>query len=249
MLLAIDIGNTNTKLGVFDLENLTTKISIPTTREITPNALGEILADKITQPIDAAIISSVVPEVDDAFSEFITAQYNVEPIFVRHDLDFGLKINYQPPGDTGADRLVNAFAAVEKYGAACIVCSFGTAMTIDVVNAQRKLTGGLIAPGINALAAALKLTTSKLPEVAIEKPASVIQNTTVGAIQSGVVYGYFGLVNGLLTAVKKEAGDDLKTIATGGFAQMIAENTAQIDVVDKDLTLEGLRRLYARIHA
>lgn len=249
MLLAIDIGNTNTKLGVFDRENLTSKISIPTSREITPDALGKLLADKITKPISAAIISSVVPEVDDAFSEFIATQFNVTTTFVRHDLDFGLKINYQPPEDTGADRLVNAFAAVEKYGSPCIVCSFGTATTVDVVNKDRELTGGLIAPGMKMLATALKLTTSKLPEVGIEKPDKVIQNTTVGAIQSGVVYGYFGLVDALLNAVKKEAGDDLKVIATGGFASMIAENTHHIDVVDKDLTLDGLRMLHARIHA
>lgn len=246
MLLAADIGNTNIKLGVFDGENLTSKISIPTSRDLTSDALTKILANKITQPITAAIISSVVPEVDDAFRAFIATQFNVTTIFVTHDLDFGLKINYQTPEDTGADRLVNAFAAVEKYGAPCIVCSFGTAMTIDVVSKNRELMGGVIAPGMKTLAAALKLTTSKLPEVEIEKPDSVIQNTTVGAIKSGIVYGYLGLVEGLLTAVKREAGDDRQVVATGGFAQMIAENTDHIDVVNKDLTLDGLRRLYER---
>lgn len=249
MLLAIDIGNTNTKLGVFDRESLISKISIPTFREITPDALGKLLDDRITQPIDAAIISSVVNEVDNAFLEYIAAQFNVATTFVSYKLDFGLSINYQPPEDTGADRLVNAFAATEKYEAPCVVCSFGTAMTIDVVNATRELTGGLIAPGMKTLAAALKLTTSKLPEVEIEKPDMAIQNTTVGAIQSGIVYGYFGMVDGLLTAVKKEAGDNMKVIATGGFASMIAENCDAIDVVDKDLTLEGLQRLHARITA
>jgi type III pantothenate kinase len=249
MLLAIDIGNTNTKLGVFDRENLTSKISIPTSREITPDALGKLLSDKINPPISAAIISSVVPEIDDAFREFIATHFDVTTTFVRHDLDFGLKINYRPPEDTGADRLVNAFAATEKYGAPCIVCSFGTAMTIDVVNENRELIGGLIAPGMNTLATALKLTTSKLPEVEIKKPASAIQNTTVGAIQSGIVYGYFGLVECLLISVKKEIGTEPKTIATGGIASMIAENIDQIDVVDKDLTLDGLRLLHERIHA
>lgn len=249
MLLAIDIGNTNTKFGVYERENLTAKISIPTSREITPDVLAKILANKITQPIDAVIISSVVCEVDDVFREFITRRFNVAPIFVGHELDFGLKINYQPPDDAGSDRLVNAFAAVEKYGDPCMVCSFGTATTVDVVNKNREFTGGLIAPGMKTLSAALKLTTSKLPEVEIERPDSVIQNTTAGAIQSGIVYGYFGLVEGLIAAVKKEAGDDMKVIATGGFAQMVAENTDVIDVVDKDLTLEGLRRLHERIHA
>ena len=249
MLLAIDVGNSQVKFGVFDNATLTSKISIPTSREITADVLAKLLDDKITQQIDAAIISSVVPEVDDAFREFIAEQFKIAAMFVTHDLDFGLEISYQPPEDTGSDRIVNAFAAAEKYGAPCIVCSFGTAMTVDVVNAQRELTGGLIAPGMKTLASALKLTTSKLPEVEIEKPDTVIQNTTVGAIQSGIVYGYFGLVDGLITALEKEAGDNFKIIATGGFAQMIAENTDHIDVVDKDLTLEGLQRLHARIHA
>ncbi|MFN0140168.1 MAG: type III pantothenate kinase [Pyrinomonadaceae bacterium] len=249
MLLAIDIGNSQVKCGIFDHENLVSKISIPTSRDITSDALASLLSDKITWPIDAAIISSVVPEVDGAFREFVIAGFNLAPIFVNHELDLGLKINYQPPGDVGADRLVNAFAATEKYGAPCIVCSFGTATVTDVVNASREFVGGLIAPGIKTLAAALKLTTSKLPEVNIEKPDNVVQNTTVGAIRSGVVHGYFALVEGLIAGVKKESGSELKVIATGGFAQMIAENTDQIDVVDKDLTLEGLRRLYARIHA
>lgn len=248
MLLAIDIGNTNTKLGVFDHETLVAKISIPTSREITSDVIARVLADKITQPIDAAIISSVVVEADDAFREYVVSNFGVATTFVRHDLDFGFKIDYQPAEDAGTDRLVNALAAIEKYGAPCIVCSFGTAMTIDVVNERRELTGGLIAPGMKTLAAALELTTSKLPRVEIKQPDKVIQNTTVGAIQSGIVYGYFGMVDCLLTAVKKEAGDDMKVIATGGFAQMIAENIDHIDFVDKDLTLDGLQRLHSRIH-
>lgn len=249
MLLAIDIGNTNTKLGVFDHAILTQKISIPTSRDITSDALGKLLADKINQPITAAIVSSVVQEVDSAFSEFVATRYKAEPVFVSHNFDLGLKINHQPPEDIGTDRLVNTFAATEKYGSPCIVCSFGTAMTLDVVDVERGMTGGLIAPGMKTLAAALKLTTSKLPEVEIEKPAKVIQNTTVGAIQSGIVNGYFALVDGIITAVKNEAGGELKVIATGGYAQMIAKNVDQIDVVDNDLTLEGLQRLYERIQA
>lgn len=247
MLLAVDIGNTNTKLGVFDRETLTSKISTPTKREITAAALDQLLSRKINQPIDAAIISSVVPEVDGAFREFIETRFNVTPLFVSHGLDLGLVTKYDPPGAMGTDRFVNAFAAVEKYGAPCIVCSFGTATTIDVVNDDHELIGGLIAPGIKTLASALKLATSKLPEVEIEKPVKVIQTTTVGAIQSGISYGYLGMVDGLLSAVKKEAGEDTRVIATGGSVSMVAENCDGIDVVDKDLTLVGLERLYARI--
>lgn len=247
MLLAIDIGNTNTKFGVFEGDSLTAKISIPTLRDITPGALVKLLKDRIPETISAAIVSSVVPEVDDIFVEFITSRFDISPQFVTHDLDLGLKINYEPPDDTGADRLVNAFAAVEKYGPPCIVCSFGTAMTADVVNGDRELIGGLIAPGMKTLAVALNLTASKLPEVEIEKPVKVIQNTTVGAIQSGLVYGYFGLAEELLRAIKAELNLDAKVIATGGFAALIAEHTSQIDVVDKELTLEGLRMLHERL--
>lgn len=249
MLLAVDIGNSRTKFGVFDGESLISKLSIPTIADISSDALIKAVGDRLSQPITRAIVSSVVPEVNSAISRFIETTFSATPIFVRNDLDFGITINYQPLEDAGADRLVNTFSAVEKYGAPCIVCSFGTALTIDVVSASRVLTGGVIAPGMNTLAAALKITTSRLPEVEIEKPTSVIQNNTVGCLQSGIVYGYFGLVDGLLVRLKSEIGDDPKVIATGGFAALVAENTGQIDVVDNDLTIDGLRRLFNRITA
>lgn len=247
MLLAVDIGNSNIKFGVYDGELLTFKLSIPTIRDITANGLLKVVGSKLTQPVGAAIVSSVVPEVDRALREFIAAQYGFAPVFVRNDADFGLTIKYEPLAEAGTDRLVNTFSAVEKYGAPCIVCSFGTALTIDVVNKYRVLTGGLIAPGMNTLAIALKTTTSKLPEVKIEKPAELIQRTTISSIQSGIVYGYFGLVEELLTRVKKEIGDDTKVIATGGFAHLIAENTTQINTIDENLLLDGLRLIHERI--
>jgi|CXWL01.1.fsa_nt_gi type III pantothenate kinase len=249
MLLAVDIGNSRTKFGVFDGETLISKLSIPTLRDISAVGLIKTVGVKLPRPITAAIASSVVPDVNVAVRSFTESYFAVNPIFVANEMDFGLTINYQPLEDAGADRLVNTFSAVEKYGVPCIVCSFGTALTIDVVNEDRVLTGGLIAPGMNTLAAALKTTTSRLPEVEIEKPDTVIQNTTVGCLQSGIVYGYFGLVDGLLTRLKKEIGDDPKVIATGGFAAMIAENTSHIDIVDENLMLDGLRRLYDRITA
>ena len=246
MLLAVDIGNTNIKFGVFDGETLTFKLSIPTIREITADGLTKVVSGKLTHPVSAAIVSSVVPEIDGAMRDFLAAHCGSEPVFVKNDFDFGIKINYEPLADAGADRLVNTFCAVEKYGVPCIVCSFGTALTIDVVDADRTLVGGLIAPGMNTLAVALKITTSRLPEVEIKLPDSVIQKTTVGSIQSGIVYGYFGLVENLISLVKKEIGDDLQVIATGGFALMIAENTTQIDIVDDNLLLDGLRIVHDR---
>ena len=249
MLLAVDIGNSRTKFGVFDGESLISKLSIPTIADISPDALIKTVGDRLSQPITRAIVSSVVPEVNSAMSFFVEAQFSTEPIFVKNDLDFGITISYQPLEDAGSDRLVNTFSAVEKYGAPCIVCSLGTALTIDVVSSDRVLTGGVIAPGLNTLAAALKLTTSRLPEVEIEKPDSVIQNNTVGCLQSGIVFGYFGLVDGLLTRLKQEIGDNPRVIATGGFAALVAENIEQIDIVDNDLMLDGLRRLFDRVTA
>jgi type III pantothenate kinase len=169
-----------------------------------------------------------------------------EPAMVTNDLDFGLKIAHRPLEDAGADRLVNAFSAAEKYGVPCIVCSFGTATTIDVADDQRVLVGGLIAPGLNTLVSALKQSTSRLPEVELLKPEKILQNTTVGAIQSGIVHGYIALVDGLLSTVKQET-DNATVIATGGSAALVAENTDKIDVVDNDLTLDGLRLLYERL--
>lgn len=247
MLLAVDIGNSRIKFGLFDGEQLVSKLSIPTIRDITAEGLAKTIADKLFQGTRAAIVSSVVPEINSAVLSFVSTQFGVDALLVTNDLDFGMRIEYFPLEDAGSDRLVNTFSAVEKYGAPCIVCSFGTALTIDVVNKDRVLTGGLIAPGMNTLATALKLTTSRLPEVKIARPPTVVQNTTIGSIRSGITYGYLGLVEGLLAAVKKEVGDDPKVIATGGFAQMIAENTKQIDVVDNDLMLDGLCRLYHRL--
>lgn len=249
MVLAVDIGNSRIKFGLFDGEQLVSKLSIPTIRDVTAERLTEALADKLFQGIKAAIVSSVVPEINSAMLSSISKQFGVDALFVTNDLDFGMQIDYFPLEDAGSDRLINTFSAVEKYGAPCIVCSFGTALTIDVVAKDRVLKGGLIAPGMNTLATALKLTTSRLPEVDIEKPSKVVQNTTIGSIQSGIVYGYFGLVEGLLTAVKNESGDNPKVVATGGFAAMIAANTNQIDVVDNDLMLDGLARLYRRVTA
>ena len=249
MLLAVDIGNTNIKFGVYDGETLLAKLSVPTIRDLSAAGLAKVIGSRVTQTISAAIVSSVVPEVDAAVREFINSSFGVAPLFVANDCDFGLTIKYEPLEDAGSDRLVNTFAAVEKYGVPVIVCSFGTALTIDYVNKYRVLIGGLIAPGMNTLAKALKITTSKLPEVVIEKPDAVIQNTTVGSIQSGIVYGYFGLVESLLTRVKKEMGDGAHVIATGGFAALIERNTTQINAVDENLLLDGLQRLHARLTA
>ncbi|MEQ1606222.1 MAG: type III pantothenate kinase [Pyrinomonadaceae bacterium] len=244
MLLAVDIGNTNIKFGIYDGENLVQKSRVPTDHD-----LGRIstLFDKSNCPIAKAIVCSVVPEINGSLTDQISNEFEVSALVVTNDLDFGLDITYEPLSAVGTDRLVNVFSAVEKYGGPCVVCSFGTALTIDAVDETRLLKGGLIAPGMATMAKALNLNTSKLPEVAIEKPPTAIQNTTIGSIQSGIVYGYFGLAASLIERVKAESSNKAKVIATGGFANMVAENTDQIDIVDENLLLDGLMLLHKRL--
>ncbi len=243
MLLAVDIGNSNIKFGAYDGESLVTKFSIPTRRSSTTEDLRSAIAADMPGAITKSLVCSVVPELNGPLSDFFISDFGVRPVIVTNDFDFGLQINYTPLSAAGTDRLVNSFSAVEKYGAPCIVCSFGTALTIDVIATDRELIGGLIAPGIKPLAIALKQATSQLPEVNLVKPTRVLQNTTVSSIQSGVFNGYLGMFEGLIRAVKKEIDDEPQIIATGGFAETMAGQTSQIDIVDRNLTLDGLMLL------
>ena len=242
MLLAIDIGNSSIKLGVFDEDQLTGKLSIPTKREYTAGEISSEIAGRIPATVDAVIVCSVVPEVEQAIAKYVKEAFDLKPRFVRSTDDLGLKIKFNVES-TGADRLVNSFAAAEKYGIPCVVVSFGTATTIDVVNKDREYLGGLIAPGMKVNALALSLAASKLPEVEIKKPASVIAPTTENAISSGIVYGQIAMAEGLIKKVIAELRDQPKVIATGGFAELISSEIDVIDVVDIDLTLNGLNML------
>lgn len=248
MLLAIDIGNTSIKFGIFDGDTLLSKFSIPTKRDHTIDDLKAAAGKNLDLPISAAIVCSVVPEFDAAMAEFIADELGVNAEFICNDLDFGLKINYQPLSAVGTDRLVNAFAASQKYGVPCIVCSFGTATTVDVVNANNELLGGLIAPGMATMSKALHLNTSKLPEVKIEKPLSVVGNTTIESIQSGIFYGQVGMIDGILERISGGLGGKPTIVATGGFAQMIADECKAIDIVDDNLMLDGLNMLFRRLN-
>ena len=241
MILAIDIGNSSTKIGAFDNENLIKRLTIPTIRSKTADEIYDSLHDEINGQFTAVIISSVVPELNDSFRTLGEKYFNQTPFFVNYTFDFGFKINYDPPENAGADRLVAAFAAREKYGAPVIVCDFGTATTIDAVNSKNEYLGGIITPGINTLSEALVMKTSKLPRVEIKKPATVIGNSTVGSIQSGIFYGYIGLTEGILRRMIIELAEKPKIVATGGFANLIAENCPLIEIVDANLMLEGLR--------
>lgn len=279
MLLAIDIGNSSTKFGIFDGASLFHKFSIQTKRDYT---VKELLFDRlklhddqfIQVDIDTCIVASVVPELNAVIGQVCRELFKVTARFVDETWDLGFKIDYDPPSAVGADRLVNCSAAVAKHGKPVIVCSFGTATTIDVVNGSGEYVGGIIAPGMLVSAKALQLATAKLPNVPVEKPKSVIGNTTVTSIQSGIVNGQIAMVEGLLNRMSEPpavaggltrqrndgeigrpagslqppatAGGSAFVIATGGFAYLIAREVAAINEVDENLTLEGLRMLAER---
>jgi type III pantothenate kinase len=253
MLLTIDIGNTNTTFGVFDGDTLITKWRLSTVRDRTSDEIGVLsrqffLTAEIDYPkVSAIIASSVVPSLEFAFQKMSEKYFGLSTIFVNHTFDFGFKIDYNPPAAVGVDRLIDAFAAVHKYSQPCIVCDFGTATTIDAVNSKSKYLGGIITPGMNVLADALFQKTAKLPKVEIKKPVSVFGTSTVGSIQSGIYFGYIGLVEEILRKMIDELGEKPKIIATGGLASLIAESSDLIEIIDENLMLEGLRLIYEKL--
>lgn len=247
MLLTIDIGNSTTKFGVFDHEKLIKRFSIPTLRNQSADEINNSVAENLNFPVSAVIVSSVVPELNESFQKFGETRFNRKSFFVGSDSNFGLKIRYNPPDALGIDRAVAAFAAREKYGKPVIVCDFGTATTIDYVNRDGEFTGGIITPGIKTLADSLFQKTSRLPKIEIVKPEKVIGDSTVSAIQSGIYFGYAGLVKEILQKMFAETGEKPKVVATGGFASTIAESVGKIEIVDENLMLEGLRLIYEKM--
>lgn len=249
MLLAIDIGNSLTKFGIFESASLIDKFSIPTETDYSVN---ELLFDRLRYvrerffSIHTIIASSVVPEVDNTFRKALKELLDVTPVFVDHSFDFGFRINYKPVTSLGIDRLINAAAAASKYSLPAIACSFGTATTVDAVGSDAVFLGGSISPGLKTLAEALNLKTSKLPLVSVEKPECVFGKTTEDSIKSGVFFGHIGTVEGILQRMFAALGETPKVVATGGFAAVIAANSKMIDVVDENLTLDGLRLLADR---
>jgi len=241
MLLTIDIGNTLTKYGVYENDTMIYRLTVPTVLTSTD---AELYNHELDQNYSAVIISSVVPELKNVYQDFSNKYFNVEPIFVDNSLNLGLKINYVPAETLGVDRLVAAFAAVEKYGKPCLICDFGTATTIDAVNSKGEFLGGIITPGMDMMRESLFTKTSVLPLIKLRKPESVIGNSTVTSIQSGIYFGYVALVDGLIEKIIGELGDQPKIVATGGFAEVIAESSHKIETVDETLMLDGLRLVY-----
>jgi type III pantothenate kinase len=252
MLLAIDAGNTNIKLGVYQGPELRAKW------RLIPDHLGpqDEYATVVrglfersgldAKDLKAVIIASVVPHLNDPLRSMSERYFQLTPRFVDHTTDTGLKLLYDQPSQLGADRIVDAVAAVEKYGAPCIVVDFGTATTFNAVNAKREYLGGVIAPGIKTAADALFSRAAKLPRVAIERPQKVIGTSTVEAMQSGLFYGYASLIDGLIERMLEAMDDSPKVIATGGLARLMEHASKYIRQIDENLTLDGLRIIHER---
>ncbi|HEX2269149.1 MAG TPA: type III pantothenate kinase [Pyrinomonadaceae bacterium] len=252
MLLAIDAGNTAVKLGVFRGPELQTSWRLNRDKLRTDDEYGIQLrtlfeiAGLNPKDVEAIIISSVVPDLNYTLQWMSERFFNITPIFVDHTTDTGLQILYDRPAELGTDRLVDAVAAVEKYGAPCIVIDFGTATTFNAINSKREYLGGIIVPGIMTAADALVERTAKLPRVDFERPPKVIGSSTTGALQSGMFYGTVSMVDGLIEQICEAMGSSPKVIATGGLGPLMGHASEYIDTLDETLTLDGLRIIYER---
>jgi type III pantothenate kinase len=252
MLLVIDTGNTNTTLGVFDGAELVVHWRLTTARVRTVDEYGVYARNLFEfagidyKAIKAVAIASVVPPLNYTLKRMAESYFHLTPLMIDHTTDIGLEILYNPPSDVGADRLVDAVAAIHKYGAPCIVVDFGTATTFNAIDAQGRYLGGVITPGINISSEALFQRAARLPPVEIKRPESVIGTSTVGSMQSGLYYGFVGLVDGILKRMLDELGASTRVVATGGLASLISTGSEYISTVDSTLTLEGLRLIYER---
>jgi type III pantothenate kinase len=252
MLLVFDVGNTNIVMGAYRGDQLVHSWRLSTDRNETADEyavkIRSFLAyDNImSSDISAVIISSVVPPLMPTLERMVRHCFHVEPLVVGPGIKTGLAILYDNPREVGADRIVNAVAGIEKYGAPLIIVDFGTATTFCAINDKGQYMGGAITAGIGISAEALFQRAAKLPRIELVRPKQMIGRNTVSSMQAGIVYGYVGLVDGIVTRMKKELPGKVKVIATGGLAELIAESSETIEQVDDTLTLEGLRLIYHR---
>ncbi len=250
MLLAVDIGNTETTIGVFDDQELEKEWRIATQRERTTDELALIISSFLrmehVDDIDGIAISSVVPRATQAMREFGPKYYDLEPVVVEPGIRTGMPIRVDNPKEVGADRICNAVAAYELYGGPAVAVDLGTATTFDAISAEGEHLGCAIAPGLAISANALVAQTAMLKRVEFATPARLIGKTTAESIQSGVVGGYACLIEGMIERFRKELGGDTKSVLTGGLAGVMAPNLTGIDIVDPWLVLQGLRIIFNR---
>lgn len=252
MILVADVGNTNIVLGIYQGRTLTHHWRLSTNRSATVDEYGVLItnlfriANVTAEQIEGVILSSVVPPLMNTLEQLFVKYVGKEALLVGPGIKTGLNIRYENPKEVGADRIVNAVAGIEKYGAPLIVVDFGTATTFDYIDASGAYLGGAIVPGIGISAEALYQRAAKLPRIELAKPKAVIGRNTVAAMQSGIIFGYAGQVDGIVRRIFKEFGTTPRVIATGGLAELIAGESETIETVDPMLTLEGLRIVFER---
>ena len=253
MLLALDVGNTNITIGVFDGEKLLRTLRVTTKLPRTSDEYGILIKSLLREndidpdQVNATIVSSVVPAVMYSLRNGLYKYFHVEPLIVEPGIKTGIRIVTDHPAQIGADRIVDAVGAYEKYGGPVLVLDFGTATTYDLVDDKGQFVSVIIAPGIRTSGKALWQDAAKLPEIEIKKPKSILAKETISSMQAGLVYGQIGQTEYIIKKVREESGfDNLKVVATGGLGAMIAAETSAIDIYDANLTLDGMRLIYEK---
>ncbi|AZK45519.1 type III pantothenate kinase [Paenibacillus lentus] len=252
MFVVVDVGNSNIVLGIYRGRELLHHFRLSTNRQSTADEYGVKIHNLFQMSkiavgdIEGVIISSVVPPLMHVLEELCEKYLRKKPLIVGPGIKTGLNLRYENPREVGADRIVNAVAAVEQYGGPLVVVDFGTATTFDCIDAAGNYLGGAIVPGIGISTEALYQRASKLPRIELEKPRKVIGRNTVHAMQSGIIFGYAGQVDGIVNRIRREMNAELKVVATGGLAELIASEAESIQEVNQLLTLEGLRIIYER---
>ncbi len=253
MLLAIDVGNTNIVLGVFEADSILARWRISTDSSRLADEYGPLMREQLRleeidhRTIDGTVISCVVPLLRDVMTQVSQRYFGLEPITISIDLDLGIPILVDQPAEVGADRLVNVIGAIAEHGGPLIVIDFGTAITFDAVSIDGAYLGGVIVPGIRISSEALFERAAQLAKVEIRRPERVIGKNTTEHVQAGIYYGFLGQMEEIVRQIKKALPGDPKVIATGGQSRLIAANSELVDIIDLDLTLKGLKVLYDRI--